>query len=324
MISAFFNSRTFTLIIMFLSVLFSGCSNEDEKYYEITYLGGPNLKGLANSLIGTPRAVQVRDESDIPAEGVEVVFSVIAGGGSIDNSIVRTDADGIAIVNWTLGSSGAQTLKAEAKTSNGKTIGEPVLFESGIIIEGSFTDTRDGEVYKTITIGSQTWFAQNLRYAAIGSFASGFNTDYDVDFGRYYNWYIAQTACPDGWHHPSNDEWTALEVNLGIRADDGDMDIISHYPKHMKSVSMWQSSTEPNSAGTNALGFNAFPAGYVSTVFGDAVDSGLSAGFWSSDIDLSDTTEAWQRRYFYDTYGIADGPYYNKLGYSSSVRCVLD
>ena len=306
-----------------LVVIFSGCEKEEYKNYEMTYRGGPNLKGLANSPVGTPRAVQIRDEADMPVAGVEVVFTVVSGGGSIDNSTVTTDSEGIDYVNCTLGASGEQTLKAEVVTSEGNLIeGAPVMFESGIVTQGTFTDPRDGEVYKTISIGGQTWFAQNLRYNAIGSFKSGFNTEYNADYGRYYNWHVAQNACPSGWHLPSNDEWTTLEVNLGIRADDGDMDIISHYPKHMKSVSLWQSSTEPNSAGTNALGFNAFPAGYVSTTFGDAVDYGFSAGFWSSDIDLSDTTEAWQRRYFYDTYGIADGPYYNKLGYSSSVRCI--
>lgn len=310
---------------MGMSFLFEGCKKEEYKNYEMTYRGGANLKGLANSPVGTVRAVQVRDESDIPAPGVEVTFTVLSGGGAIDKSTVVTDSEGTAFVNWTLGASGQQTLSAEVTTSKGNLIeGAPVLFESGIITTGTFTDPRDGEIYQTISVGGQTWFAENLRYAAVGSFDSGFNTSYNVNYGRYYNWFIAQTACPNGWHLPSNDEWTTLEVNLGIRSADGSMDIISHYPKHMKSTTMWYPSSVPNSAGTNALGFNVFPAGYVSTTFGDAVDQEFSAGFWSADEDLSNTDEAWQRRYFYDGYGVDDGPYWNKLEYNSSCRCIQD
>src|SRR5690554_6744787 len=102
----------------------------------------------------------------------------------------------------------------------------------------AFTDPRDGNVYKIITIGDQVWMAENLAYLpsvnmvadgsedAAGSYyyvygydgtnvadakATGNYATYDV----LYNWTAAMNACPDGWHLPSDAEWTELTDYLG-------------------------------------------------------------------------------------------------------------
>ena len=79
-----------------------------------------------------------------------------------------------------------------------------------------FTDSRDNQTYATVTIGTQTWMAQNLNYATSNSknpCTTG--TDSCKNRGLLYPFTDALTACPSGWHLPSNTEWDMLEIALG-------------------------------------------------------------------------------------------------------------
>jgi len=86
---------------------------------------------------------------------------------------------------------------------------------------GTFTDARDGQTYKTVTIGKQTWMARNLNYkTSSGSWCydnNNKNTDRCATYGRLYTWNAAKTACPKGWHLPSRKEWGALSDFVGTR-----------------------------------------------------------------------------------------------------------
>jgi len=171
---------------------------------------------------------------------------------------------------------------------------------------GTFTDPRDDKTYKYVKICNQTWMAENLAYydPSIG-FTCGKHTcnhsstekryyiigllqmysdilDYNPasnenfhEFGVLYNLPAALEACPEGWHLPSESEWTQLFECLGTIG----LDNIS---TKLRSTYGWFQDGN----GTNESGFNAKPGGTVMT--GVYQDSTKGAYFWY-DRDISTT-----------------------------------
>ena len=115
---------------------------------------------------------------------------------------------------------------------------------------GTFTDTRDGKVYKTVTIGKQTWMAENLAYKETSGCWAYDNNETNVKtYGYLYNWETAKKAAPAGWHLPSDGEWKKLTSFLGGVFDGGEK---------LKAANTGGTG---RSNGTNESGFAGLPAG---------------------------------------------------------------
>jgi uncharacterized protein (TIGR02145 family) len=182
---------------------------------------------------------------------------------------------------------------------------------------GTFTDPRDGQTYKTIKIGNQTWFAQNLNYKTADSRWYDNSEANGKIYGRLYTWDAAKNACPDGWHLPSDDEWKILEMSLGMSKSDANR---IHWRGtvqglQMKSTSEWKD----NGNGTNSSGFNALPGGQ-SYRDGSFEDLGYSGYWWSSTEES--LKGAWFRSLKYDNVGV--DRYDFNMTHGFSVRCVKD
>ncbi|MBR6454595.1 MAG: fibrobacter succinogenes major paralogous domain-containing protein [Fibrobacter sp.] len=204
--------------------------------------------------------------------------------------------------------------------------------ESAEVTKGSITDTRDGHSYKTVTIGSQTWMAQNLNYETVNSYCYSDNASNCTKYGRLYTWaaamdsvgswsangkgcgygktcsptYPVRGVCPEGWHLPTQTEWNTLFTAVGGQSTAGKM---------LKSTSGWNSSGN----GTDAYSFSALPAGGRGGN-GHFNYEGNNAYFWSSTDDNSYYAYSMILYYNGDYAGLDDG----NEGYGFSVRCVKD
>lgn len=195
---------------------------------------------------------------------------------------------------------------------------------------GSMTD-QEGNVYKTVTLGTQVWMAENIktgRYRngdpipnvtndsswsvlTTGAF-SWYNHDSLTNhcrFGRLYNWYTcvdSRNLCPTGWHIPSEADWRTLIQFLG-----GD----SLAGTKMKASAGWSS----NGNGTNTSGFSAVPSGFRAQS-GAFLSIGEGSNFWSTA--ALNTISAWYQVLSYNTGNTVWLSH--AKGNALSVRCVKD
>ena len=166
----------------------------------------------------------------------------------------------------------------------------PSIPWNNAITYGTLLDSRDGQVYRTVQIGTQTWMAQNLNYAgSAGDLGAcyGNNPENCAKYGRLYSWPVAMSGsassaaspsgvrgvCPSGWHIPSDAEWTTLQTAANpSRPWEG---------ASFKSTGGWAVNN-----GTDAIGFRVLPAGSGdSGNRNDFYNVGYFAWFWSATED---------------------------------------
>jgi len=190
-----------------------------------------------------------------------------------------------------------------------------------------------GNVYTSVTIGTQEWMSENLRTTKYsdgtaipnvtsnsdwGSLSTGAWCNYNnsssnnATYGKLYNWYAVETSklCPTGWHVPTDSEWTVLTDYL---ASDGHSGAEG---KALKATSGWNSGGN----GTDDYGFLGLPGGYRNYSDGNLVSVG-SGGYWWSSSQYS-AANAWGRYLDTNDDNVYRGYYYKKNGFS--VRCLRD
>lgn len=138
-------------------------------------------------------------------------------------------------------SSSSYSSSSTKNSSSSKTYSTEFKIDPKTVTKGKFTDKRDGRVYKTVTIGDQTWMAENLNYkTSSDSECEADSTDKKCEKkGLLYKWQAIidaasgycepyricaepiQGICPDGWRIPTRDEWDTLITRIGIRDKDG-------------------------------------------------------------------------------------------------------
>jgi uncharacterized protein (TIGR02145 family) len=227
-----------------------------------------------------------------------------------------------------------------AVTINGNT----TIVPTGFICGNPVTDTRDGNVYNTVLIGTQCWMAQNLNYGTrINSSAEQLNngipekycsnnleSNCDI-YGGLYEWaemvqYLngatngtswnpvpagnVQGICPAGWHLPKDADWTVISTFLGGSATAGGK---------MKETGTTHWTT-PNTNATNSSGFTGLPGGFRES-YGGTFGLNSYGDFWSAEEYYWDT--AWQACLGFNSEDLFHQGNYTKK-YGVSVRCLKD
>lgn len=205
----------------------------------------------------------------------------------------------------------------------------------GMPNRGTFTDERDGQVYKYTTIGNQVWMAENLKYDA--EYSEIITDDYGLDkytrlmndtcdsrecrinvlfdlFGRYYslqmdgkynnprNQSLIDTICPNGWHVPTEKEWDVLRDNMGNNS-------------HVSALRLKSSDSSFGKEfvpGSDECSFSSTPSGGID---GSTLGMLKEAYYWTS------TSKTYNSMFY---YFIGDDA---RTGYSQrkiSIRCLKD
>lgn len=210
----------------------------------------------------------------------------------------------------------------------------PAIFNQDLTYR-TVTDI-ESNVYKTITIGTQTWMAENLKTTKYRNgdqiittspaertitdesdpkyqWAYGGDENYAAIYGRLYTWFAItdpRNVCPTGWHVSTDAEWATMTTYLGGEST------VSDKIKET-GTAHWYT---PNTGATNETGFTALPGGqrYNWGTFSDVENE----SYWWSSTERS-LTSAWSWfTYSYDKNIMIRYSGYKKMAYS--VRCVKD
>ncbi len=216
---------------------------------------------------------------------------------------------------------------------------------------GSGECEYSGQAYQIIQIGSQTWFAENLKTikyndntdipnitdntswqndtAGAYSWYNNNEATYKDTYGALYNFYAVNTGklCPTGWHVPSDDEWTTLEravctsltcetdfpygAPTGFRGTDEGAKLAGEF-------NLWADGVLRNHASFGESNFDVLPGG-IRNYTGTFYNLTSNPYLWSSSINGS---YAWYRNWDFSRSSIARS--YDNRANGYGVRCLKD
>jgi uncharacterized protein (TIGR02145 family) len=224
-------------------------------------------------------------------------------------------------------------VRAYATNSAGTAYGNQVSFTTSST-SSTVTDI-DGNVYNTVTIGTQVWMKENLKVTKfrdgtaipttspanldisgestpIYQWAYEGNESNVANYGRLYTFYVAtdsRNICPTGWHVPTDVEWTALTNFLGNTG-------VAGGKLKESGTTHWSS---PNEGADNSSGFTALPGGNRNYAMNFALFS-FRAFFWCTT--EFDATNAYHRYLEYNTTFVVRNNTSKASGFS--IRCLKD
>lgn len=274
---------------------------------------------------------------DVP-ESSSVVIPADESSSSIDSAVNSSSSSRVPESSSETKSVSSSSQVAESSSGKGaaKSSSSVAFVQPAYAVKGEMIDERDGQTYKTVTIGTQIWMAENLKFeynkGSAKSFCYNDDEDYCSIYGLLYTWSAAVDSaasfsngckgcgvgkiynpsgtirgiCPSGWHLPSIDEWKTLfaAVNRGDSA-----------AIRLKSTDFWSSDCN----GLDSYGFSVLPAGWRN-ILGNYLSESNFAEFWISMDN--------QKRYaYYAEVTLSDEVFINDSAYKDnafSVRCIMD
>ena len=224
-------------------------------------------------------------------------------------------------------------VRAYVKNSEWTVYGTQMTFNTKLV-------DIEGNLYSTVTIGTQVWMAENLKTTklndntAIPEITDGAewislttpaycwyfnNISNKESYGTLYNWYTVGTAkiCPTGWHVPSDEEFKNLELFLGMPSDQLGLWAWrgTDQGSKMKNTTGWDN----NGGGTNSSGFSAIAGGYRYGATGAFSGAGILTYWWATD---NNEIYGWYRRLDGDNNGVFRDITSKKGG--KYIRCLKD
>lgn len=205
-----------------------------------------------------------------------------------------------------------------------------ISLTTGVAFEGEISDS-DGNLYRTIQIGTQFWMAENLRtsryadssiilqvnnYQSWQAMTDGawcwYDTSmvYDIPYGKLYNWYAVTDSrglCPSGWHLPTDADWTTLTNFLGGET-------VAGGKLKEAGLAHWLA---PNVGATNESGFTGLPGGFRESN-GNFYEIGGYGSWWTNTV--YQTIFAWYRNFYTINAEVLRNPAQQNTG--RAVRCV--
>ena len=255
-----------------------------------------------------------------------------------NNFSVRCVTDDISFAIAACGDGGGTAEKSSSSVAQSSSSETLRVVDPASVVKGTFSDSRDGQTYKTVTIDTLTWMAENLNYETANSYCYNDSVEYCSKYGRLYTWaaamdsaglwstngkgcgvgsrcsptYPVRGVCPEGWHLPKQSEWNTLASVVGASSFAG---------KKLKSTSGWFDYNGKSGNGTDDYSFSALPAGCRGR--SASYQEGHFSNFWSAT-ESSSFGDGDAEMVF---LGYADnymGSLSDSKGYGFSVRCVKD
>ncbi len=269
------------------------CGEKSEKHESLVVISTTEISQITDSSASGGGNISTESVSEVIARGIcwdTAPYPTVEDDKTSDGAGI---GDFVSVITG-LEPSTNYYVRAYAININGTYYGNQVSFLTDTTDTGQGSNTVtdiDGNIYHTVTIGTQVWMIENLKVTRYqngdtiihaSDSASWENLGltggfcyYDNDttlantYGNLYNWFAVHDrrgVAPEGWRVPTDADWTVLTDYLG------GLEIAGGKLKE-NGTSHWQS---PNSGATNETGFRALPGGYRKSVF-----EGLgSVGYW--------------------------------------------